>query len=268
MYIDFHVHAFADKIAERAISQLVNNSADFGLSPSTDGTVSDLRKMLTEKNISHAVLLPIATKPTQQRTINDWALSVKDDFFYPFGTVHPLAEDRLEELERIKESGLYGIKFHPDYQNFFVDDNNMIPVYRRCAQLGLPVLIHAGVDPLSPELVHCTPQAAARVFEAVPEMTLILAHGGGMLLWDDVEKYLAGIKGNLFFDVSVIADYISHEQLSRIVKKHGADRILFGSDSPWSDPLKEINMIDKLELTDEEKDMIFYKNAMKLLQTF
>lgn len=268
MYIDFHVHAFADKIAERAISQLIANSADFGLVPTTDGTVGDLRKKLTEKNISKAVLLPIATKPSQQTTINNWALSVKDEFFCPFGTVHPQAEDRFEELERIKEAGLYGIKFHPDYQDFFVDDDNMIPIYKKCAELELPVLIHAGIDPLSPDLVHCTPKAAANVFDAVPEMTMILAHGGGMMLWDDVEKYLAGKQGNLFFDVSVIADYISLDQLSSIVKKHGADRILFGSDSPWSDPIKEINMIDSLKLTDEDKEKIFYKNAMRLLNIY
>lgn len=265
MYIDFHVHAFADNIAERAISQLLANSAEFGFVPSTDGTVSDLRRMLKEKNISKAVLLPIATKPSQQTIINNWAISVKDDFFYPFGTVHPQAEDRFNELQRIKDSGLYGIKLHPDYQDFFVDDDKMIPLYKQCAQLGLPVLIHAGIDPLSPQLVHCTPQAAARVFDAVPEMTLILAHGGGMLRWNDVEKYLAGKKGNLYFDISAISGYISHDQLSRIVKKHGADKILFGSDSPWSDPVNEINMVDSLDLTDEEKDMIFYKNAMDIL---
>lgn len=266
MYIDFHTHAFADSIAERAMESLTVTAEDCELKPITNGTVADLRRVLTECGISKAVILPIATKPKQQTTINNWAADIKDDFFYPFGTVHPMAEDRMEELERIKSLGLYGIKFHPDYQGFMVDDEFMIPVYKKCAELGLPVTFHAGYDPLSPELYHCQAKAAAAVFDQVPGMTLILAHGGGMRDWDNVEKYLAGKKGNLYFDVSVIASEIDPAQLLRIIRTHGADRILFGSDCPWDKPSNEIKMIQDLPLSDEEKDMIFYKNALKLLK--
>lgn len=265
MYIDFHTHAFADKIAQRAMDALMENSASFDLHPTTDGTPGKLREVLLSGKISKAVLLPIATKPSQQTTINNWAASVKDDFFCPFGTIHPLAENWSEELERIKELGLYGVKLHPDYQNFFADDEFMFPIYKKCSELDLPVLFHAGLDPLSPEVIHCTPQAAAKIADMFPEMTMILAHGGGMMRWDDVEKYLCGKPGRLYFDVSVIADYIKTDQLLRIIRSHGADRILYGSDSPWSDPESEIRMIDDLPLTKEEKEMIFFKNAEKLL---
>lgn len=267
MYIDFHTHAFADKIAEKAIAALTETAEKCEMKPITNGTVADLKDKLTACGITKAVLLPIATKPTQQTVINNWAAEVKkDSFFLPFGSVHPQAEDWEEELERIKSLGLYGIKFHPDYQNFMVDDECMIPIYRKCAELGLPVSIHAGYDPLSPDLYHCQSEAAARVFDQVPEMTMILAHGGGMRDWDNVEKYLAGQKGNLYFDVSVIANEIPRDQLLRIIKTHGADRILFGSDCPWDLPTNEINMINELPLSDEEKEMIFYKNALRVLK--
>lgn len=265
MYIDFHTHAFADSIAERAISQLAKTSEKCNLRPATDGTVKSLREVLVKNGVSKAVLLPIATKPTQQTTINNWAASLDDGFFYPFGTVHPLAEDKFEELERIKSLGLYGVKFHPDYQNFFVNDEMMFPIYKKCAELDLTVLFHSGYDPVSPDLYHCTSKAAAEVHDKVPEMTMILAHGGGMRDWDNVEKYLAGKEGKLYFDVSVIAHEIDHDQLFRIIKAHGADRILFGSDCPWDTPSYEISMINSLPLSDEEKEMIFYKNAEKLL---
>ena len=265
MYIDFHVHAFADNIAERAMSKLSATAEKTGLKPVTDGTIAGLKNKLTECNISGAVLLPVATKPSQQTTINNWAASQNNGFFYSFGSVHPMAEEVFEELERIKDLGLYGIKLHPDYQDFYVDDENVIPVYKKCAELDLPVLIHSGYDPLSPDNIHCMPDAAARAFDRVPQMTMILAHGGSMYKWDLVEEYLAGKKGNLFFDVSVIAGQISQEQLTRIIKKHGADRILFGSDCPWDTPLNEIKMINALNISDEEKELIFYKNAEKLL---
>ncbi|MDO5560392.1 MAG: TatD family hydrolase [Oscillospiraceae bacterium] len=266
MYIDFHVHAFDDRIAQRAMSSLTETAAKTGIGPCTDGTVNGLMSVLRESRISRAVLLPVATKPTQQKTINNWAASLNNDFFCPFGSVHPDAPDVFEELERIKSLNLYGVKFHPDYQNFFVDDEKMFPIYKKCAQLDLPVLIHAGYDPLSPDIIHCMPDAAARAFDAVNDMTMILAHGGGMYHWDMVEKYLCGKEGRLFFDVSVISRAIEKEQLFRIIKKHGAPRILFGSDCPWDDPANEIMMINDLELSQEEKDLIFYKNAQKLLK--
>lgn len=265
MYIDFHTHAFADVIAERAMSVL---SSTAEMNPLTDGTVSGLKTRLESCGITKAVILPIATKPTQQKTINNWAASIKKeyDFFYPFGSIHPNAQDKIEELERIKELGLYGLKLHPDYQNFVIEDEFMLPVYKKCSELDIPVLFHSGYDPVSPDFYHCKPEKAAEVFDKVPDMTLILAHGGGMRDWDNVEKYLAGKKGKLYFDVSVIATEIPHEQLLRIIKKHGANRILFGSDCPWDLPSNEIDMIDSLPLTSEEKDMIFYKNALEVLK--
>ncbi len=266
MYIDFHTHAFADKIAERAIAALTANAEKCNMKPITNGTAADLREKLESCGINKAVVLPIATKPSQQTVINNWAAEIKGDFFLPFGSVHPMADDWSDELERIKSLGLYGIKFHPDYQDFMVNDEFMIPIYRRCAELQLPVSIHAGYDPLSPDLMHCQAAHAAEAFDRVPDMTLILAHGGGMRDWDNVEKYLAGKPGNLYFDVSVIANEIDPEQLVRIIKKHGTDRILFGSDCPWDMPSNEIRMIDSLPLTDEEKEKIFWKNAAQLLK--
>lgn len=266
MYIDFHTHAFADKIAERAIQVLTESAEKCNMKPLTNGTAGDLREKLESCGVSKAVILPIATKPTQQTVINNWAAEIKGDFFYPFGSIHPEAEDWETELERIKALGLYGVKFHPDYQNFMVDDENMIPKYRKCAELELPVTFHAGYDPVSPDLFHCRAEAAAKVFDQVPEMTMILAHGGGMRDWDNVEKYLAGKPGSLYFDVSVIAAEIPRDQLLRIIRTHGADRILFASDCPWDLPSNEINMINELPLSDEEKELIFYKNAMRILK--
>lgn len=267
MYIDFHTHAFPDSIAERAMENLSEEGKSFGLKAHTDGTVKDLENLLRSREISHGVLLPIATKPSQQKNINNWAGEVtKQGFFYSFGTVHPDAEDCIEELERIKSLGLYGVKLHPDYQKFFVDDDKVIPIYKKCAELDLPVMIHSGFDPVSPVLCHCKPENAARAFDLVGQATMIFAHAGAMCRWDEVETYLAGKQGSIYFDISVVANYIKPDQLLRIIRKHGADRILFGSDSPWDDPENEKQLIKNLPLSDEEKDMIFYKNALKILK--
>lgn len=268
MYFDFHVHAFNDKIAEKAVGNLEKTS---GYKAYTNGTLDETRIKLKNAGIDKVLMLPVVTKPTQQTIINDWAKEIEDDMFISFGSVHPEAEDVMEELERIKSLGLHGVKLHPDYLNMFVDDEKMIKVYRKCAELDLPVIIHGGFDPLSPDVVHSMPEASARAFEAVPEMTLIIAHLGGMYHWNDVEKYLVGKKGNIYFDTAVINravedNKLEYSQIERIIRNHGIERILYGSDCPWDSPEREIDMINHLNLTENEKEMIFHKNAEKLLK--
>jgi predicted TIM-barrel fold metal-dependent hydrolase len=208
--------------------------------------------------------MPIATKPSQHTIINDWAAEHNNtEFFYCYGSVHPLGEDALKELERIKALGLYGVKLHPDYQEFFIDDERVFPVYRKCAQLGLPVMFHAGLDAISPDVIHCTPQMAARVLDAVPEMTAIFAHMGGNTLWSDVYKLLAG--RDCYLDTSYSLSWDDNDLMMNIVKKHGSERILFGSDFPWDDPQNTIHALRNLGLTEKEYGNIFYINAKRIM---
>jgi len=61
-------------------------------------------------------------------------------------------------------------------------------------------------------------------------------------------------------------EYYSEEQFLRIVKAHGADKILFGSDSPWSNAKNEIDTISRLPIDQETKDMILGNNAKRILK--
>lgn len=260
---DFHTHAFTDSLAERAMDSLVRTS---GISPATDGTLGGLIKVMDRCGITKAMLLPVATKPSQQRTINNWAAEIMNGRIFCCGTIHPDAEDALAEIERIKKLGLYGVKFHSEYQLFDPDEERMLPIYRKISECGLFVVFHGGWDPFSKERIRATPERMARAAKSVPELTFMFAHLGGMNLWDDVEKFVAGKLGNVLLDVSVIAQYdMDQEQLLRIIRNHGADRILFGSDCPWDDPANEISMINALPLSDREKEQIFFRNAERLL---
>lgn len=264
MIVDFHTHAFADVIAERAINRLLSVSSE--LKNFTDGTAKNLSDKLHEWNVDIGVLLPIATKASQQDIINSWAAETQKNYsnIVCFGSVFPFADDAVSQLEKIKATGLHGIKLHPDYQDFFMDDEKVFPVYEKCEELSIPVIFHAGFDPLSPDLIHCTPQMALKVHKKFPEMTMILAHLGGMRLFDEVENLLAG--EGIYFDTAYIKGEISDEQLTRIIRKNGADRILLGSDCPWNPPTYEIEIIKRLPLTQNEKDLIMYKNALRLLK--
>lgn len=259
---DFHTHAFTDSLAERALAGLAETS---GITPATDGTVRGLRDIMRRNGITGALLLPVATKPSQQTVINDWAASEMHGGILCCGSVHPDAPDALEEVRRIASLGLCGVKFHSEYQHFCPDEERMLPIYREAARCGLIAVFHGGWDPFGGDDIRCTPERMARAVSQVPELTFVAAHLGGIKLWDDVEKHLAGRFGNLYLDVSVIARYISDGQLLRIIRQHGAERILFGSDCPWDDPANEIAMIERLPLTDRERELIFFRNAEQLL---
>lgn len=263
-YFDFHTHAFTDSLAERALSALVDTS---GKIPETDGTLGGLKKAMAENGIGEFMVLPVATKPSQQTTINNWASEITGGGVYSCGTVHPDSDNAPDEIDRIKSLGLCGVKFHPEYQDFLPDEERMFPIYQRIAENGLFAVFHGGYDPFgSPDNIKCTPQRMATVIEKFPSLTFVLAHLGGIYVWDDTEKYLAGRFDNLYLDVSVIASFnIDENQLLRIVKKHGADKILFGSDCPWDNPSAEIDMINRLPISDSDKEKIFYKNAHGLL---
>ena len=262
-YIDFHVHAFSEKIAERSISALADTIQK---PPATDGTITDTKEKMKQWGVDGFVLMSIATKPSQHEVCNNWAASQRTDSVFPFGSVHPDGEDVFAELERIKALGLYGIKFHPDYQEFFVDEERMFPIYRKCGELGLPVTLHSGLDPVSPDFVHCTPRTAVKALEAAPDTTFILAHLGGFGMWDEVESVLAGNFGNLYLDTAITGSYTAEDQLYRIIKKHGADKILLASDCPWDTTDITIAKIKRLGLSAEEQRKIFSENAVKLLK--
>lgn len=261
LILDFHTHAFPEKIAGKAMSVLSKNSGN--VEPLTDGTAAGLLAHMDSRGVEKAVVLGIATNPRQQKNVNDFAASICSDRLIAFGSVHPDAPDALEELHRIHALGLRGVKFHPEYQDFFVDEKRMLPIYELCDRLGLVVVFHAGVDIGYPNPVHCPPKRLAQVLSAFPKGRVVAAHFGGYALWTDVETYLAG--KNLYLDTSYSYSRMPGPQASAIVQKHGADRILFGSDLPWSDEGAERRFVDSFAVTAKEREAILGFNAMKLL---
>ena len=260
MIFDAHTHVFPDKLAGKALHNL---SEICGQPYHSDGTVDGTLRVLKEWGVDGALCLHIATKPKQQASVNHFAAEVQKRGLLCFGSVHPDAPDALDELARIRSLGLRGVKFHPDYQGFFADDPKAFPIYAAAEELGLPVAFHTGWDPLSPDVVHAPPQAVAKVAEEFPKLTVIAAHMGGMARSAEAEEYLAG-RPNVYFDTAVASLYTSPEEMLRLIRKHGPDRILFGSDCPWSRSVDELHFLQALPLTSAEMESILYGNAARL----
>jgi predicted TIM-barrel fold metal-dependent hydrolase len=260
--IDFHTHIFPDSLAERALNALKAHSPE--AKSYTDGTLAGLRKSMKQAGVSRAVLLPIATKPSQVATINKTCKDLMAPDAIPFGTLHPGSYTFLDDIAMLASSGVKGIKFHPEYQDFYIDEPRYFPIYDALQSSGLIVVFHAGKDPGPFTCDHSLPPAFKEIYSNFPRLKIVAAHMGGWRVWNDVEKHMLDLP--IFFDASAIREWMDPKEFVRLARRHGTDRILFGSDSPWFDQDADIRWIDASDLSSEEKEKIFHKNAEALLE--
>lgn len=259
MIIDFHVHVFPDDLAERAIAKLSEGTYP----PVHDGTVSGLLKNMDEWNIDISVVQPVITKLSQVKKTNEWVGSICSDRIVGFGGIYPHADDYKRDIDFVADLGLKGLKFHAEYQNFVLDDERMLKIYEYALNRGLILLHHAGFDPAFSPPFRSTPRQFANVGRAMRGGVIIAAHLGGHAQWDDVEEHLAG--SGIYLDTSMGFEYFPRDQFLRIVQKHGADKILFASDSPWSDARAEVKRLKALPLSEDDKSAILARNALRIL---
>ena len=253
--IDIHTHVFPDEVASRAVSLLGQTS---GIQPSLDGTTTALRKSMRTAGINRCALMPIATKLQQVARINQWIAGLDREYFIPFGTIYPPAGDFDGQINQILELNLPGIKLHPDYQDFYPDDESVFPLYDILQKNGLIVLMHCGRDP-SFEGIHTPPHSIRRIIDTFPDLILIAAHFGGYQVWDDVERYLIGTP--VFLETSYTLPFLAADRFVAMARAHGIERVLFGTDSPWTDQREEIDKIKACGLSKDERERIFHLNA-------
>lgn len=262
MLIDFHTHAFPDAIAAKTI-KILEEKTDSTVLAHTDGTVKGLLGSMEKSKVDISVVCPIATKVSQTNTINTFAKTLRDGKLISFGSLHPDDPDAEGVLGRLCENGFRGIKLHPEYQQFFIDSPEAVKIINKARELSLTVVVHAGKDPAYTGEVHCSPERVKNLLNFVNGDNIVLAHLGGMGMWEDVEKYLVGTP--VMMDTAAISTAIDRELYREIVLEHGADRILFGSDSPWEDPSDSLAALKALRLPKADFEQITYKNACGLL---
>ena len=261
MLIDFHTHAFPEKIAVRAVEKLARDAG--GLEPQTDGTVASLKEQMLVDGVDISVVQSIATNPHQQAKVNDFAIRINQDpAIVAFGSVHPDAPDALEELERIAAAGLKGVKLHPEYQGFYADDPRMKPIYKKISQLELVTLFHAGQDYGFPPPYHAMPDNLKNALKWL-DAPVVAAHWGGYGCCFEVLEKLCG--ENIWFDLSFGYCSMPKPTAQAMIDKHGTDRLVFGSDMPWHRPAWELRLLNTLDLNESDREKIFWRNAAKLL---
>lgn len=267
MVIDFHTHIFPEKIVDKAIKILEDNILQVSgvvEKAHIDGRLESLKASMQKNNIDYSVVMPIATNPHQTESINKFACIVNsDEKVYSFGSVHPESNNVLDELKLINESGLIGIKLHPQYQEFFIDSPQAIKILKIAEELGLYVMLHAGEDKGKLPPLRCTPERLKNALGCVAGDKIIAAHMGGYNMWEDVLKHLC--KTPVYLDTSYSVGVMDDELAKEIIKIHGADKILFATDSPWMSQGFVLESFKNLNLDKQTQDMILFENGAKIL---
>lgn len=256
--IDIHAHIFPDKIAGKAVESI---GKYYGIPMTGAGTVAGLLDSGAKAEIDRYVIHSTATRKDQVGTINDFIAEVQNNHqsLIGFGTLHPRMEEAESEVARVISLGLKGIKLHPEFQNFDIDAAEMMPIYK-VLEGKLPILMHMGDEVKT----SSSPKRLAKVLEMFPGLTVIAAHLGGYQRWDESAEYLVG--KNVYFDTSSTLMKLDRTTVVDIIRKHGVEKVLFGSDYPMWTHEEELERFGKLELTDEERERILWKNASRLLQ--
>ncbi|HBA86221.1 MAG TPA: amidohydrolase [Verrucomicrobia bacterium] len=258
--IDFHTHAFPDKLAERAVPALAKEA---NITAALDGKTSSLLQSMNRAGIEKSVICSIATRPEQFSKILEWSHAVASDRLIPFPSIHPDDPAAAAQVRRIHEEGFLGVKLHPYYQNFYLNEPRMNPVYEALQACGLILVTHTGFDIAFPRDRRCDAQQILHVIENFPELKFVATHFGAWEDWDRVENQLIGRR--LYMDISFSTSYLEPGRLRRMMAAHSPDHLLFGSDSPWTGQQEEIDRVLALGLENPFLSKLLYENAARLL---
>ena len=257
--IDFHAHVYPEKIASKA----VENIGDFyGISMSGAGTSKALIEEGSKCGVTNYVVHSVAVTAANVTAINNFisAECTEHSEFYGFGTMHVDFEDKIGETERMVQLGLRGVKIHPDTQKYNMDDERMFELYDYLREMKLPLLIHTG----DYRYDYSHPRRLKNILKQFPGIITIGAHFGGWSVFDLAYELLG--EENCYVDTSSSLWMLGTKRAQELIRMYGADRVLFGSDFPMWKAKKELEIINNMDLTDDEKELIFHKNAEKILK--
>lgn len=280
MRIDFHTHSFPDHMASRVVERLSHLShSRYYLCP----TIQNLSDSMKTAGIDYSVNLPVVTRADQTVSVNDRMISsLETDLsagIIHFGGMHPDFSSYGREIKRLSRQGIRGIKLHPPYQGAALNDIRYKRIIEAANEEDMAVIVHAGLDIGLPDKNYASPEMILDLLKDVRPSRLILAHFGGWQGWELFEKHLAGAP--VYIDTAfslgtilpaeseedlLIADQnLSADEFVRLSRKHGTNKVLFATDSPWADQKEYVTIIENSSLNEEEKQNIFCLNAMPLL---
>jgi uncharacterized protein len=260
MIIDAHCHVWPDEIARKVLAD-----RPVGLDPVHDGTLDGLRRTLDAAGIDMAMTLAVANVGRTVVRTNEFIGRVDRSRFIPFGTVHPdlSVEDNLAAL---RDNGVVGVKLHPLFQAVAFADARTREILTALAENDIPVIAHVGSGGDADQNERGAPRNLHAMMAEISGLRLIAAHYGGYEVLDEAEQWTVGTGVHLETSWPPSMGTLAPERVTSIIRRHGADRVVFGSDWPMTDPATEIAAVKALGLTPDEESGVLGGNLARLLR--
>ena len=261
---DAHTHIYPEAIAEKAC---INLGKFYSFTVHGAGTYPALCGELKENGFDGMFLLCVATNAHQVQKVNDTIVEAVAHAreqgldAYGFMGMHQDYENMAAEVERCHAMGLTGAKLHPDIQACDIDDKRFYPLYEALQRYNMPIFLHMGDK--RPEYRYSMASKLKKVLDDFPALKAVAAHFGSYSEWDNA-KCLYG-HPNVWYDLSSALWALTPEQALTLIKRCGYDRVMFGTDYPVYHVRDYEELFDKLDLNEEQKQDIYYNNAMRFL---
>lgn len=256
MLIDFHTHTFPAPLAGRVVYNFAK------VRPIPSPTPENLFAHQKLTGADRLVNLPVAFRPDTVSHVNDFAFSLQSSTYLTFAAIHPDSPNVMEQLEELKAQGVKGVKLHPELQNFAFEDPKYKPLYNKIGDLGLITVIHSGIS-FSRKAPQLTPSVYLPVVKEFKGTPVVLAHMGGTRI--TAEERAIAMDLPVYVDTSLSTLLIQPDDFLRQLEGFGVERVLFGSDFPYALPEDMLAYLEALPLTPEERQSIYYGNAVRLL---
>jgi len=259
--IDFHTHIYPTTLARRAMAVAGREHDDYEKLPVKE----NLWKRMEEEQIALSVVHHVTTKPVTQTDVNRFATEIVRPNVISFGGLHPDCEHVIEEIEKLKDLRMVGVKFHPPFQKVRLDDEKYIPMWKHINHLGFPVMIHCGHARVD-GTYDLFPSGVAKFLRYVSDVPVVLAHMGGRSEDPREEELLLTFPENVYIDTAMSAKFQAMEDFERLAAAYGPERVVFGSDFPYDTQANAIQYIENSSFSDAEKSKILGGNAAKILR--
>jgi predicted TIM-barrel fold metal-dependent hydrolase len=258
--IDFHTHAFPEELADKALSRIGGQAA---ITPALDGRIGSLLDSMDRAGIERSIVLSIATRPSQFESILAWSRSVASERIVPFFSVHPGDPEAPARVRQGAAAGFKGLKLHPYYQDFNLDDARVDPAFEAIEETGLICVAHTGFDTAFPMVRKADPPRIAAVLARFPRLKLVATHLGAWKDWEQALQVLPDL--DLWVDTSYSLGFLPPDRARRLILSLPPGRLLFGSDSPWADQAASARQLMDLGLEPALLEKILHGNAERLL---
>lgn len=279
---DSHIHIFTEKVITNvqqkpelvARLDLQTVGAEKRVNPDI------LEQEMTAAGVEGALMLPTASVQGVSKTNRDCvALASRYDFLKTAGTLHPDYDRNEAELVYLKQNNIRIIKLCSFSQGFVLNSDNVLAMFdtiqtaNKTSDQPFAVIldtlrtadVHFGTEPR----FTTTPQLLGEVVDRFPGINFIGAHMGGLdASLDEIHQHLTP-RPNFYLDTSNGAHTLPKNEFVRLIKLHGADHILFGTDWPWFTHDGEVGLIDQLleaaGFSEVDKEAVFHGNIVNLL---